>query len=73
MDSERVTQMRKDVADFGVKVAMKDKNKFLEMNAKFEKVIEAYDERGRKMNEMEKIISNLQKQQGKRKVGEEPS
>ena len=36
------------VVDFGVVVATKDKNKFLELNEKFKNVLEAYDERGRK-------------------------
>ena len=53
--------MNKGIAYFGVEVSIKDKNTFLELNTNFEKVLEAYDERVRKINEMEKITSNLQK------------
>lgn len=73
VDSEQVSKMSKEMADFGVEVVAKDKNKFLELNANFEKFLVAYEERGRRINEMEKVITNLQKKQGKRKVGEEPN
>lgn len=69
VDSERVVRMSKEVVDFGVKVATKDKNKFIVLNAKFEKILEAYDERGRKINEMEKNHLKLTKATRKEKVG----
>lgn len=47
VDSEKVALINKEVADFRVVVAAKAKNKFLESSEKFEKVLEAYEERGR--------------------------
>ena len=37
VESEKVACVNKEVAEFGVEVVVKDKNKFLELNAKFEK------------------------------------
>lgn len=35
--------MTKEMVDFGVFVTVKDKNKFLELNAKFEEMLKAYE------------------------------
>lgn len=50
MDSENVSQMTKEMENFGVVVVAKDKTKFLELNTKFEKVLEAYEERGNEIH-----------------------
>ena len=42
--------MTKKIVDFGVVLVAKDKNKFLELNNKFERVLEAYEERGRRIH-----------------------
>lgn len=73
VDSDRVARIRKEIEDFGVVVAAKDKNKFLELNNKFERLLETYEERGRRINQMEGMISQMEKQLGKRNVGEESS
>ena len=36
VDKEKISKMTKEMVDFGVVVAEKDKKKFLELNAKFE-------------------------------------
>ena len=47
VDSKNISLMNKEVENFGVVVATKHKKKFIELNKKFEKVLKAYDERGR--------------------------
>ena len=44
VDSEKVSQMTEEMVDFGLVVAIKDKNIFLELNARSKKVLEAYEE-----------------------------
>ena len=53
VDSEKVSLLTKKMMDFGVVVATKDKNKFLEVNAKFEEMLEAYEERGNMIHQLE--------------------
>ena len=38
--------MTKEMINFGVVVAEKDKHKFPKLNAKFKEILKAYDERG---------------------------
>ena len=52
VDSDKVAQMTKGMVDFGVVVSAKDKNKFLELNDKFEKFLDFYKERGKKINQL---------------------
>ena len=49
--SEKVSRMTKEMVDFGVVVA-KDKNKFLELNAKFEELLKSYEERGNRIHQL---------------------
>ena len=44
--------MTKEMENFGVVVVAKDKNKFLELNDKLEKDLEAYEDRGRRLYQL---------------------
>ena len=68
VDNEQVAQMNKEVADFGVVIAAKDKRKFLELNEKFE-VLKFYDERRRKIYQLDNTFANMKKRFGKRRRG----
>ena len=58
------------MVDFGTVVTGKEKHKFLELNAKFEEILKAYEERGNKIQQLETQVSQMDKLLGKRKVGE---
>lgn len=73
VDSEKVAQINNEMVGFGVVVAIKDKNKLHDLNDNFEKVLEAYDERGRKIYQLENTIANMEKYFGKRKRGRQSS
>lgn len=47
VDSDKVVRMTKEIVDIGVVVSAMDRNKFLELNNNFERVLEAYEERRR--------------------------
>lgn len=70
VDSEKVSRMTKEMVDFGVIVVAKDKNKLLELNAKFEEILKAYEERGNRIHQLESQVAQMDQQLGKRKVGE---
>lgn len=60
VESEKVAQMNKEVVEFMVVVVAKHKSKFLELNEKFEKVLEAYEEMGRQIYQLENKIENIE-------------
>ena len=41
------------MVDFVVIITAKDENKFLELNAKFEEMLKAYEERGNRIHQLE--------------------
>ena len=45
VDSEKGSQMTKEMKYFGVVVSVKDKKKILDLNTRFEKILEAYEEK----------------------------
>ena len=61
--------MTREMMDFGVMVAEEDK-KFLELNAKFEEMLKAYEEMGNKIHHLEAHVAQMDKQLRKIKVGE---
>ena len=68
--SQQITRMAKEILEFGDVVSGKEKNRLLELNAKFEEVLKAYEERGKQIQLLENQISQMDKQLGKRKMGE---
>jgi hypothetical protein len=70
VDSEEINKMTREMVDFRTMVSGKEKHRFLELNAKFEEILKAYEERGNKIQLLENQVSQMDKQLGKRKVGE---
>ena len=62
--------MAQEMLNFEDVVAGKERSRFLELNAKFEEVLKAYEDRGNKIQLLENQISQMDKQLGKRKIGE---
>ena len=53
--------MTKEMVHFGIVVVAKDKIKFLDLNDTFEKVLDAYEERWNKINQLENMIAQMDK------------
>ena len=62
--------MAKEILEFGDVVARKEKSRFLELNARFEEILKAYEERGKKIQLLENQISQMDKKLGKRNMEE---
>ena len=62
--------MASKMVKFGNVVSRQEYDRFLELNAKFEEVLKAYEERGKKIQSLKNKVSQIEKQLGKRKVGE---
>ena len=62
--------MAKEILEFGDVVSGKEQDKFLQVNAKFEEVLKAYEERGKQIQLLENQISQMDKHLGQRKMGE---
>ena len=60
--NEEVSQMNKEMTDFTLYVARREKWKIINLTAKYEKVLEAYDEIRIKMSEMENAFTRYEKQ-----------
>ena len=70
LHSGDINKMTQEMLSFGSVVANKEKDKFIELNAKFEEILKAYEERGNKIQLLENHVSQMDKQLGKRKIGE---
>ena len=55
---------------FGNVVSRKEQDRFLELNAKFEEVLKAYEGREKQIQLLENQVSQMDKKLGKRKMGE---
>jgi hypothetical protein len=66
IDGEKETQMNKEVANFNLQVARKKKEKFEALKVRFDKVLEAYSENAKELEEKNRIISRLEGKMGKR-------
>ena len=53
--------MTKEMVDFGTVVASKEKRRFLELNAKFEEILKAYEERGNIVHQLESQVAHMDK------------
>lgn len=70
VDSEKVSKMTREMIYFIVVVTEKDKNKFLELEVKFEEMLKAYnEERENVIHQLEAQVPKMDKKLGKRKVG----
>ena len=70
VSSQQIFGMTSEMLKFGNVVSRKEQSKFLELNAKFEEVLKAYEERGKQIQLLENQISQMDKQLVKRKMGE---
>lgn len=64
--SDQVVQLTKEVVDFNLQVAKKEKERFDALQVRFDKVLDAYNARGWETEEKNKIIAKLEWQAGKK-------
>ncbi len=70
VDSEKVSLTTREMVDFGFVAATINKDKFLELNARFREMLKAYEERGNMIHQLEAQVAQMDKKLGKRIVGE---
>lgn len=68
--SSKIWGMASEMVEFGKVVSSQENDRFSQLNARFEEVLKAYEERGVKIQLLENQISQIEKVQGKRKIGE---
>ena len=61
INGEKVAQMTKEMTNFNLQVAKKEKEKLEVVNIRLEKVLEAYNEKIKEVDERNRLISRLRK------------
>ena len=59
-----------EMLKFGGMVSSQEEDKFAQLNARFEEVLKEYEDRGMQIQSLENQVAQMEKQLGKRKVGE---
>ena len=58
---EQAAQMEKQVFDFNLRVAIKEKEKLYTLNLRLEEALKAYEEKRKEVNEKENLIWKFKK------------
>ena len=68
--SKDIFGMASEMLKFGSAVSSKEEDRFMQLNARFEEVLKAYEDRGMQIQSLENKVSQMEKAMGKRKIGE---
>ena len=70
VSSKQVIGMASEMLKFGGMVSGQEEEKFSQLNARFEEVLKAYEERGMQVQPLENKVAQMEKILGKIKLGE---
>ena len=68
--SKKVIGMAAEMLKFGSMLSSQEEDKYAQLNARFEEVLKAYEERGIQIQSLENQVAQMEKVLGKRKMGE---